>query len=317
MALSNHYRSEDLLDVDTAAGGFQQRQGLKYCLPLTFCIHTGLSQYIAVEAAEGRNKNEVFYQCPDQMARNPAAIDMFIIGATFTDWFTSYVKNVVSGGFPIIRDQIFRYVHDPECVATTGDITVSVSTSFLPELSSVHPPHYFFTYRIRIEMSKDALPEKACQLDSRYWRITNAKGDVEEVQGPGVVGEFPIISPGRVYEYTSCTTFSTTSGYMEGYYTFHFLYFKDKIFNVAIPRFHMACPTFRVSIARLPRVLSFSPGTCVFDTLSHHVRSPATMKPSCRRDHVETSHRDRGRHPGAPAVSDSRYLDHPARVPDM
>ncbi|EQB79159.1 F-box only protein 3 isoform 2 isoform 4-like protein [Camelus ferus] len=187
MALSNHYRSEDLLDVDTAAGGFQQRQGLKYCLPLTFCIHTGLSQYIAVEAAEGRNKNEVFYQCPDQMARNPAAIDMFIIGATFTDWFTSYVNNVVSGGFPIIRDQIFRYVHDPECVATTGDITVSVSTSFLPELSSVHPPHYFFTYRIRIEMSKDALPEKACQLDSRYWRITNAKGDVEEVQGPGVV----------------------------------------------------------------------------------------------------------------------------------
>ena len=40
----------------------------------------------------------------------------------------------------------------------------------------------------RIELSKDALPEKACQLDSRYWRITNAKGDVEEVHGPGVVG---------------------------------------------------------------------------------------------------------------------------------
>lgn len=38
-------------------------------------------------------------------------------------------------------------------------------------------------------MSKDALPEKSCQLDSRYWRITNAKGDVEEVQGPGVVGK--------------------------------------------------------------------------------------------------------------------------------
>jgi F-box protein 3 len=64
MALPNHYHSEDLLDVDTAAGGFQQRQGLKYCLPLIFCTHTGLSQYIAVEAAEGRNKNEVFYQCP-------------------------------------------------------------------------------------------------------------------------------------------------------------------------------------------------------------------------------------------------------------
>ena len=43
-------------------------------------------------------------------------------------------------------------------------------------------------YQIRIEMSKDALPEKACQLDHCYWKTTNAEGDVEEVQGPGVVG---------------------------------------------------------------------------------------------------------------------------------
>lgn len=64
-------------------------------------------------------------------------------------------------------------------------------------------------------------------------------------------GEFPIISPGKVYEYTSCTTFSTTSGYMEGYYTFHCLYYKDKFFNVTIPRFHMVCPTFKVSTARM------------------------------------------------------------------
>lgn len=52
-----------------------------------------------------------------------------------------------------------------------------------PDLCLYHPISFS-----RIEMSKDALPEKACQLDSRYWRITNAKGDVEEVQGPGVVG---------------------------------------------------------------------------------------------------------------------------------
>lgn len=45
-------------------------------------------------------------------------------------------------------------------------------------------------------MSKDTLPEKAFQLDHCYWRITNAEGDVEEVQGSGVVGEFPIISSG-------------------------------------------------------------------------------------------------------------------------
>ena len=100
-------------------------------------------------------------------------------------------------------------------------------------------------------MSKDTLPEKAFQLDHCYWRITNAEGDVEEIQGSGVVGEFPIISSGQIYEYTSCSTFSTTSNYMKGYYTFHFLCLKSKIFNVVIPRLHMACLTFRVCIAQL------------------------------------------------------------------
>ncbi|XP_018424693.1 PREDICTED: F-box only protein 3 [Nanorana parkeri] len=247
MALSNHYRSEDLLDIDTAAGGFQRRTGLNQCLPITFCIHTGLSQYLALADAEGRSRNEIFYQCPDQTAHNPAALDMFIIGTSFSQWFTTYVQRVVSCDYPIIRDQIFRYEHDKDCVASTDEISVSVSTSFLPELSSIHPPHFFFTYRIKLHMAKDALPEKACQLDSRYWRITNAKGHVEEVQGPGVVGDYPILRAGQTYEYTSCTTFSTTSGYMEGYYTFHRLSKRSEVFNVTIPRFHMKCPTFRVS----------------------------------------------------------------------
>lgn len=64
MSLSNHYRSEVLLDVETAAGGFQQRKGMRRCLPLTFCFHTGLSQYMALEPAEGRQMFESFYPCP-------------------------------------------------------------------------------------------------------------------------------------------------------------------------------------------------------------------------------------------------------------
>ncbi|XP_066556755.1 F-box only protein 3 isoform X2 [Amia ocellicauda] len=262
MALSNHYRSEDLLDIETAAGGFQQRKGMRQCLPLTFCFHTGLSQYMALESVEGRNCNEIFYHCPDQMAQDPSAIDMFITGSSFTEWFTSYVHNVVAGEYPIIRDQIFRYVHDKQCVATTGDIKVAVSTSFLPELSSVHPPHFFFTYRIRIEMAKDALPENACQLDSRYWKITNANGNVEEVRGPGVVGEFPVMSPGKVHEYASCTTFSTTSEFMEGHYTFHRLKNKEEVFNVSIPRFHMVCPPFRKSVVRTGSASDASTAPC-------------------------------------------------------
>ncbi|TMS11658.1 F-box only protein 3 [Larimichthys crocea] len=102
-------------------------------------------------------------------------------------------------------------------------------------------------------MSSSALPEAACQLDSRYWRITTSDGNVEEVQGPGVVGEFPVMTPGKVHEYASCTTFSTPSEYMEGHYTFHRLANKEEVFQVAIPRFHMVCPPFREPLVRTQR----------------------------------------------------------------
>lgn len=31
------------------------------------------------------------------------------LGTSYLEWFTSYVNKVVTGGYPIIRDQIFRY----------------------------------------------------------------------------------------------------------------------------------------------------------------------------------------------------------------
>lgn len=64
------------------------------------------------------------------------------------------------------------------------------------------------------------------------------------------IGEFPVMTPGKVHEYASCTTFSTTSEYMEGHYTFHRLKNKGEVFDVSIPRFHMVCPPFRESMAR-------------------------------------------------------------------
>ena len=41
------------------------------------------------------------------------------------------------------------------------------------------------------------------KLMSRYWQITDANGDVQEVVGDGVVGQQPVIEPGEGFEYTS------------------------------------------------------------------------------------------------------------------
>ena len=73
-----------------------------------------------------------------------------------------------------------------------------------------------------------------CQLTTRHWYITDANGIKEEVHGDGVVGEFPVMYPGALHEYISCTTFSTPTGRMEGHYAFRYLN-KTGTFNVKIP----------------------------------------------------------------------------------
>ena len=46
----------------------------------------------------------------------------------------------------------------------------------------------------------------------------DANGKVINVQGEGVVGEFPTIEPGESFEYTSGTPLKTNNGIMQGFY---------------------------------------------------------------------------------------------------
>ncbi len=72
----------------------------------------------------------------------------------------------------------------------------------------------FFLYRIRISNNG---PDPV-QLLNRHWVITDANGNVEEVRGPGVIGEQPQLAPGESFEYTSFCPLSTPFGTMEGSY---------------------------------------------------------------------------------------------------
>ena len=57
------------------------------------------------------------------------------------------------------------------------------------------------------------------KLNHRNWLIIDANGKIINVQGEGVVGEFPTLEPGESFEYTSGTPLKTTSGIMQGYYS--------------------------------------------------------------------------------------------------
>ena len=98
--------------------------------------------------------------------------------------------------------------------ACSHGIRVQVRSQFVPERSDPASGQYFFAYRIRIQNEG----ERRVQLLSRYWRITDAHGETEEVRGPGVVGQQPLLEPGQSFEYSSACPLGTPFGSMQGSY---------------------------------------------------------------------------------------------------
>ena len=101
-------------------------------------------------------------------------------------------------------------------VAVSGDLTVRVAVSFLPEQSAPDQGRWFWSYHVRIENNG----EETVQLLERYWRIVDGRGNVHEVRGQGVVGEMPVITPGESYDYVSGCPLDTSAGSMRGHYQF-------------------------------------------------------------------------------------------------
>jgi ApaG protein len=101
-----------------------------------------------------------------------------------------------------------------ESFAETRGIEVAVRVDYVRERSQPLQNRWYFTYRIRISNRGS----ERVKLLNRHWVITDASGRVEEVRGPGVVGEQPELAPGQTFEYTSFCPLPTPFGTMEGSY---------------------------------------------------------------------------------------------------
>ncbi len=101
-----------------------------------------------------------------------------------------------------------------ESQAMTRGIRVEVRSFYVPERSDPDEDQWFFAYQIEISNHG----EETAQLLSRHWIITDGNGKQEEVRGPGVVGEQPVLAPGESFEYTSACPLSTPVGTMQGSY---------------------------------------------------------------------------------------------------
>jgi ApaG protein len=119
---------------------------------------------------------------------------------------------------------------------TTQGIRVRVASRFLPDQSLPRESKYVFAYTITISN----VGGETAQLISRHWIITDADGDVDEVDGPGVVGEQPVLEPGGSFEYTSFCPLKTKVGTMHGTYTM--ITATGESFEARIAPFTLAVP---------------------------------------------------------------------------
>jgi ApaG protein len=116
-------------------------------------------------------------------------------------------------------------------------VEVSVETFYQQDYSNPMQSEYMFAYRIAIE-NHNSFPVK---LHRRHWYIFDSTGSTREVEGEGVVGVQPVLSPGEKYQYVSGCNLRTEMGRMHGTYQMENLNNK-KIFEVNIPAFEMFVP---------------------------------------------------------------------------
>ncbi|MEN9873874.1 MAG: hypothetical protein RL186_771 [Pseudomonadota bacterium] len=98
--------------------------------------------------------------------------------------------------------------------ALTHGIRVSVTPEFVGADPDAAPARFVWAYHVTIENLSDI----TVQLTARAWHIVDGLGRTQSVNGPGVVGEQPILKQGDSFTYSSSCPLPTPSGLMSGHY---------------------------------------------------------------------------------------------------
>lgn len=116
-------------------------------------------------------------------------------------------------------------------------ILVSADPNYIPEQSDPLNQKFVWSYEITIMNETHEI----VQLLTRYWKIIDMAGRMEEIKGYGVIGLQPIIKPERKFIYKSFCQLLTPQGTMEGYYEMQNL---DEVhFKVQIPKIILSAPS--------------------------------------------------------------------------
>lgn len=109
-------------------------------------------------------------------------------------------------------DALRHLVYPTASNAQHFGITVEANSTY----QGADRQRFFFRYQVRINNQS----EEKVQLLSRAWTVRDLDGRVVNVEGPGVVGDFPTLNPSDSYEYSSAMPLATPFGTQSGYYVF-------------------------------------------------------------------------------------------------
>jgi ApaG protein len=126
--------------------------------------------------------------------------------------------------------------------AVSHGIRVRVTPEYLEHESAPDERRYVWSYTIDIVNEGS----ETVQLRTRHWRITDATGHTEDVRGPGVIGQTPVLKPGASFRYTSGCPLGTPSGIMVG--TYQMTTEAGGHIDVAVPAFSLDSPHTRRSL---------------------------------------------------------------------
>eukprot|EP01114_Cavostelium_apophysatum_P021822 TRINITY_DN7714_c0_g1_i1.p1 TRINITY_DN7714_c0_g1~~TRINITY_DN7714_c0_g1_i1.p1 ORF type:complete len:428 (+),score=63.99 TRINITY_DN7714_c0_g1_i1:76-1359(+) len=181
----------------------------------------------------------------------------FLVASSYVELLEDLANKLEGGHYDVSNEgEIIRFDSKSPYVETTKGVRVQASPLFIAEQSDPQAQVFTFAYRIRITMAADMSATDKCQLLGRHWIIKkSADAAAEEVQGPGVIGLYPVVEPGSFFEYASCCPINSTSGSMTG--TFQMEHKSTaRHFDVSVPTFYFSVPTqIRDAQASRPRQL--------------------------------------------------------------
>ncbi|XAR54537.1 hypothetical protein NMG60_11029711 [Bertholletia excelsa] len=176
-------------------------------------------------------------------------------------WLEEHARRLCNGTIKLREEGEIRSINQfpeeaPHCTtAITNGVKVRASAVFVPEASNLkhESEKYLFSYSIRMSL----LPEgcvlhgmsfPSCQLYRRHWIIRANDTVVSDVNAEAVIGMFPLLHPGEEeFVYQSCTPLPSSSGSVEGSFTFVPGRLEDPradSFEVEVARFPLQFPDY-------------------------------------------------------------------------